>query len=203
MISRKNYTGLLDAYVSYRSRVDAPWRLVALGDGPLRSEIESRIERDSIVGITLAGFVQYKKLPNYYASARAFIHTAVLDQWGLVVNEAMAAALPVLVSTGAGCVTDLVRDGENGYSFSPSSPDALAKFMVEISGDSELRFRMGRRSRKIIAEWHPDRFGQALMSALDLAIKGGPVRMGVGWKLTLNSIQRLARKHDSFHSAQP
>ncbi|MFV1979665.1 MAG: glycosyltransferase family 4 protein, partial [Rhodothermia bacterium] len=192
MTSRKNYTGLLEAYASYRSRVDSPWRLVALGDGPLRSEIESRIERDPIEGITLAGFVPYKQLPHYYASARAFVHTAEIDQWGLVVNEAMAASLPVLVSTGAGCVTDLVRDGENGYSFSPRSPDALAKFMIEISGDDALQSRMGRRSRQIIADWHPDRFGHALISALDLAIEDGPVRMGIGWKLTLNSIQRLA-----------
>jgi len=203
MTERKNYPGLLAAYSRYRKRVDNPWPLVALGNGPLRPEVETTIQREAISGITLAGFRPYEDLPYYYANAGAFVHTAHTDQWGLVINEAMAAGLPVLVSTGSGCVTDLVHDGRNGYTFSSRDHRRLAQLMVTVSEDPELVARLGNESKKIISEWHPDRFGRALMDAFDVAGSAGSAHPGLLWRITINAIQLSATTQDSFHTVRP
>ena len=62
-------------------------------------------------GVRFEGFRQYGELPGYYAGAGAFVHPAHEEPWGLVVNEAMASGLPVLVSRRCGCAGDLVAEG--------------------------------------------------------------------------------------------
>jgi glycosyltransferase involved in cell wall biosynthesis len=73
----------------------------------------------------------YAELPYYYGLAEAFIHASTTEQWGLVVNEAMAAGLPVLVSERCGCAPDLVVPGFNGLLFSPEDVKGAAKVMVK------------------------------------------------------------------------
>jgi glycosyltransferase involved in cell wall biosynthesis len=203
MTQRKNYPGLIAAYAEYRRSNEMPWRLIALGDGPLRSEIESSILLRSIEGITLAGFRPYEQLPHYYAGAGAFVHAAHLDQWGLVVNEAMAAGLPVLVSTGSGCVTDLVQEGMNGYSFESTDTERLSHLMAKVSSDESLRRNMGSRSKEISDDWHPDRFGNALVLALESAKEVDRSRFDPIWSLTIRAIRWLARSSDSFYTVRP
>ncbi len=68
------------------------WHLVLLGDGPLKSDLchlISDLRLDACVH--LPGFKQYDELPVYYGLAGAFIHASTTEQWGLVVNEAMAS----------------------------------------------------------------------------------------------------------------
>ena len=108
-IQCKNLDGLLRAYAQYRRRFDhgdrshAPWRLVIVGDGPERGALEHLVNSRIIQGVSFPGFIQIEKLPIYYGLASAFILPSHKDTWGLVVNEAMAAGLPVLVSNQCGC----------------------------------------------------------------------------------------------------
>src|SRR5690606_28536178 len=99
---RKNLPLLLRAYHGFRRRMEqdglAPWRLVMLGDGPLREELERIVAENAIGGVTFAGFRQIDEIPAYYAHASAVVHPSEVDQWALVVNEAMATGLPVVVS---------------------------------------------------------------------------------------------------------
>ena len=176
-IPKKNLIRLLDAYAGYRRRagVDA-WRLVLLGDGELRPEIESRIGRGDLAGaVVLPGFKQYDALPAYYGLAGGFVHASTTEQWGLVVNEAMASRLPVIVSERCGCARDLVREGVNGFTFDPHDVDELAGLMqrVAVMTDGQRR-AMGEASRHIIAHWGPDRFAQGLMQAVQVAMRRPP-----------------------------
>ena len=111
-VPKKNLLRLLEAYAGYRRRAGADaWHLVLLGDGELRGDIERRSALPDLAGaVILPGFRQYDELPAYYGLARAFVHASTTEQWGLVVNEAMAAGLPVLVSDRCGCAPDLVED---------------------------------------------------------------------------------------------
>jgi 1,2-diacylglycerol 3-alpha-glucosyltransferase len=175
-VKRKNLDGLLRAYAQYRRRLaktgegHAPWRLVILGDGAGRGALEYLVCSEDIKGVSFAGFRQIDELPTYYGLARAFIHTAHQDQWGLVVNEAMAAGLPVLVSKRAGCVSDLVHEGENGFTFSPKDTESLTDLMVSMSsGHVDLK-AMGQASRDYIGEWGLGRFTYGLYGALQAAI---------------------------------
>ena len=89
--------------------------------------------------VILAGFKQYDELPAYYGLASAFVHASTTEQWGLVVNEAMASGLPVLVSDRCGCAPDLVEDGVNGFTFDPYDVEALAGLMQRVAAMTDER----------------------------------------------------------------
>jgi glycosyltransferase involved in cell wall biosynthesis len=117
------------------------------------------------------GFRQVAELPRFYAGAGAFVHASLSEQWGLVVNEAMASELPVLVSNPCGCAIDLVKQGENGYTFVLSSPSILTELLLKISlMDSSSRKKMGQRSRSIISDWGAERFAEGFRSAAQAAV---------------------------------
>jgi 1,2-diacylglycerol 3-alpha-glucosyltransferase len=176
-IAKKNLPRLLEAYAVYRRRAGADaWHLVLLGDGELRTAIERRIARPDLAGrVILPGFQQYDELPAYYGLASAFIHASTTEQWGLVVNEAMASGLPVLVSERCGCAPDLVEDGVNGFSFDPHDIQALARLMQWVTAMSdEWRAAMARAGQRIIAGWGTERFADGLMQAVEAALRRPP-----------------------------
>ena len=133
----------------------------------------------------MPGFKQYEELPSYYAAAGAFIHASTTEQWGLVVNEAMASGLPVLVSNRCGCASDLVQDGVNGWTFDPTDEEQLAELMLKISSDEALRSEMGRKSQEIIANWGPERFASGIADAVQKALVAPRPRHGLINRLVL------------------
>ena len=167
-IPRKNFARLLDAYAKYRQRTVNGWRLVLLGNGEEEEVLRAKVDAESIPDVTFAGFRQIDELPSYYKRACCFIHPALSEPWGLVVNEAMAAGLPVIVSSAVGCVRDLVEDGGNGFVFDPCDVMALAEAMQTVSTDSELRQRMSERSKEIISHWTPRDFAESLWAAFEV-----------------------------------
>jgi glycosyltransferase involved in cell wall biosynthesis len=167
-----------------------PWSLVLLGDGPLRPSIlnlRSSLGLDTCVH--LPGFIQYPDLPIYYGLASAFIHASTTEQWGLVVNEAMASGLPVLVSNRCGCVQDLVKEGVNGFTFDPYNVEELAQLMVRAwSTEPRAWSKMGDASREIISNWGPERFASGLQQAVECALRIGPVKPTLLQKLILKGM---------------
>ena len=75
------------------------------------------------------------------------------ETWGLAVNEAMCAGLPIVASSEIGCVPDLVHDGCNGRTFAAGDVGGLTDALRPLLTDPELRRRMGEASRDIIARW--------------------------------------------------
>jgi glycosyltransferase involved in cell wall biosynthesis len=119
--------------------------------------------------VRLPGFKQYDELPVYYAFAKAFVHASTTEQWGLVVNEAIASGLPVIVSERCGCVPELVQD--NGFTFQPTDEHELASRLLKMASlsDDERR-RLGNASYRIAANFAADRFGEGLEQAAKLAL---------------------------------
>jgi glycosyltransferase involved in cell wall biosynthesis len=184
-IEKKNLPGLLRAYADYRELAcnsafrtahSEPWDLVLLGDGPLRETLDSQLSTLNLrEHVLMPGFKQYSDLPAYYGLAAAFVHASTTEQWGLVVNEAMASGLPVLVSNRCGCVTELVREGVNGFTFDPRDVEGLAKLMFRISTLSTPQLsNMRIESQRIIGEWGPRHFADGLKAAADMALNLGP-----------------------------
>src|SRR5207245_1115186 len=180
-VEKKNLLTLLRAYASYRElagRLEglSPWDLVLLGAGPLRETLSSQLSTLNLRRhVLLPGFIQYRKLPAYYALADAFVHASVPEQWGLVVNEAMATGLPVIVSNRCGCVPDLVAEGKNGFTFDPASVKNLGRLMVNVSRLSDRRLEeMGGESRRIVAGFTPAHFDTVVQRAIDVA-KATPI----------------------------
>jgi glycosyltransferase involved in cell wall biosynthesis len=176
-IEKKNLARLLEAYAIYRGLWSQraggesnaqPWSLVLLGDGELRGALEAkRQELNLVPHVLLPGFKQYGDLPTYYALAGAFIHASTTEQWGLVVNEAMAAGLPVMVSQRCGCAADLVENGRNGFAFDPYKVPDLAELMYRLSTQTANDLaRMGQESQRIISAWGPSRFAEGVKAAV-------------------------------------
>ncbi len=175
-IPKKNLPRLLRAYRRYLELAETTspgqrtWALVILGDGAQRAEIEAAIRELDLVGqVHLPGFRQIDEMPAFYGLASVFILPSTTEQWGLVVNEAMAAGLPVLVSSRCGCAKDLVQEGENGFTFDPWDVEGLSQLMMRIASDEFDRDAMGRASREIIARWSPETFAQGLLRAASFA----------------------------------
>lgn len=165
--------------------------LVIAGDGEERVEIERTIRECGVSDhVHLVGAKSYYDLPGYYANAGAFIHASTTEQWGLVVNEAMASGLPVLVSKRCGCAADLVKEGVNGWTFDPTNEEQMADLMLRISSDEEQRKEMGRQSREIIAEWGPARFASGISSAVDAALSAPKKKVGLLDRLLLWAMTR-------------
>lgn len=167
-LPRKNIAGLLRAYAAYRNDSPAPWDLVVAGggdEGPALQQLQSDL---GLQGVHWPGFVQYRDLPVYFGLASAFIHSALSEPWGLVVNEAAASGLPLLVSRTVGARYELVEVGGNGILFDPGSVEAMTGALRIMSDFSDVqRAAMGRRSVEIVAEWSPRRFGEGLFAAID------------------------------------
>jgi 1,2-diacylglycerol 3-alpha-glucosyltransferase len=181
-VPKKNLPTLIRAYASYRQLADnanneqrirdnEPWDLVLLGDGPLRAVLSRLISDLRLHGhVHLPGFVQYRDLPAYYALADVFVHASTTEQWGLVVNEAMATGLPVMVSNRCGCVPDLVTEGKNGFTFDPRSVKSLSKLMLDMWHFPKGRLEgMRQESRRIIAGFTPAAFATGVQRAIDVA----------------------------------
>jgi glycosyltransferase involved in cell wall biosynthesis len=166
--AKKNFLRLLEAYSHYRQDYDdEAWGLVICGAGPLEYEIKLKANQLNLHQVQFPGFAQITDLPIYYGLARCFIMPSLGDTWGLVINEAMASGLPVLVSRACGCTPDLVQEGVNGYTLDPYDTGVLAQLMRKMSsGDLDLK-AMGEASRTIIAGFSLETFAQNLFKAVE------------------------------------
>lgn len=177
-IPKKNLLRLIEGYSRYRggAGTDTAWPLVILGDGALRGELEALIHSLGLEhSVHLPGFRQYCELPDFYGSAGGFVHASTTEQWGLVVNEAMASGLPVAVSKRSGCAEMLVKQGENGFVFDPFDTDSISAALVALAGHPD-RKGLGKAGRRLISQWGPERFGEGMALAAETAQKRGPIR---------------------------
>jgi 1,2-diacylglycerol 3-alpha-glucosyltransferase len=204
-IEKKNLLRLIRAYAEYRqlcrasvsdaerSQEKAPWDLVLLGDGPLRETLNSELSTLNLhAHVYLPGFKQYDELPVYYTLAKAFVHASTSEQWGLVVNEAIASGLPVIVSERCGCVPELVQD--NGLIFDPVNEDEFAARLLEIASLSDHDLECFRKaSHRIAARFGPDRFAEGLERAATMAMNLTQKRSGLIDRALLLAAARYGR----------
>lgn len=167
-LPRKGLETLLKAYCDYCAGTgSSAWKLVLVGGGPHLEQI--RAQAADTVGIHFAGVIKGEELCHYYGLAQALVVPSVFDPWGLVVNEGMAAGLPVLVSRGCGAAATLVVEGENGWTFAHEDTGHLTALMLRMSKLPTVELqRMGDFSRGIIADWSLDRFADGVIEALNL-----------------------------------
>ncbi len=189
-IPKKNLPGLLRAYAAYRKLAGRrAWGLVVLGDGGLRPELlRLREDLGLFDHVQMPGFKQYGELPAYYGLAGAFIHASTVEQWGLVVNEAMAARLPVLVSNRCGCAPDLVEEGVNGFTFDPTDEEQLTRLLERLSGGACDLASLGDASGRKIGRWMPYHFAKGVACACDASVRSARKKPGLTDHVLLRSL---------------
>jgi glycosyltransferase involved in cell wall biosynthesis len=168
---RKGVRTLLDAFDLVG---DAGARLRLVGNGPLEPEIRARSARSP--NIEIVGHVSQERLPHELARARCLVLpsiTTALDRepWGVVVNEAMHAGLPVVASSAVGAAAGgLVRDGRSGFVVPERDPVALAAALGRIVSNPSLSARLGDEARRDVAAFDYGRMADAFEMAVEHAI---------------------------------
>lgn len=140
--------------------------LVMAGSGEIEGELRELAARLELGNVVFPGFINQSELPRVYAACDLFVFPAENEAWGLVVNEAMCAGLPVVVSDEVGCVPDLVREGENGFRHKAGNVAELASAMERILTDPGLRAQMGKASLHGISKWGYAQCLEGLRSAV-------------------------------------
>jgi glycosyltransferase involved in cell wall biosynthesis len=126
--------------------------LVLAGAGPERPELE-RLGQELGIRIVLLGDVAWERIVELYVVADVFALLSERETWAVVVNEAAACGLPLVLSDRVGAAHDLLADGENGALVPAGDVDAAARALRELAADPELRRRQGARSRELARDW--------------------------------------------------
>jgi 1,2-diacylglycerol 3-alpha-glucosyltransferase len=191
-VERKNLLRLVQAFAAV-ARSDGSTQgsavdLCLVGDGPQRAELQATFQALGLTVVAAApwdlsfndsaapssprvflpGFRQIDELPRFYAHACCFVHPAISEPWGLVINEAMACGLPVLCSANCGAAEELLINGVNGFSFDPLDTASISRVLRSfLNLPPEQKAAMGKASAELIEQRVPtSAFGQGLADLL-------------------------------------
>jgi glycosyltransferase involved in cell wall biosynthesis len=147
--------------------------LVWLGDGELRPQLEATSVPPNFKQV-FHGNKPYEDLPQVYESAGALVLPSLLDEWGLVVNEAMTSGLVVLGSIYSQAVTEMVRDNDTGWLLDPLRPETIDQcldrlFATPVETLNQMRAAARRRALEIT----PERAAAQLAAAIEAVL---PIR---------------------------
>jgi glycosyltransferase involved in cell wall biosynthesis len=150
-----------------------PASLVYVGDGPLSERLRRYASDRDVPNVRILGFRNQSELARCYGAADVFVLPSGFEPWGLVVNEAMCFALPVVVSGRVGAGGDLVQDGVNGSVFPAGDIAALARALEHLLAmTAESRARIGEASREIIGRWGNREVVAGIVRCLETVVGG-------------------------------
>jgi len=149
------------------TRSDLTW--IIAGGGSLAEAVE-REARDN-PRLFYLGRLDDEHVRKAYQLADIFVMPSHFEPWGLVVNEAMASGLPVIVSDRAGCIPDLIEDGVNGIVTPAENPDALYSAVAMLADDEERRRAFGLRAREKISGWTLSNQASITVGAWETALR--------------------------------
>jgi glycosyltransferase involved in cell wall biosynthesis len=140
-----------------------PVELEIAGVGPE----EQRLRALAGDNVTFRGWVARDALPDLYANADVAVMPSLSDPWGLVLNEAALAGLPLVSTTAAGAAWDVIEDGVNGFRVPPGDVPALRAAIERLARDDRLRREAGVRSRELAARFTPEAWADAVVRTVD------------------------------------
>jgi glycosyltransferase involved in cell wall biosynthesis len=174
LIPRKNILRLIEAFAAYCQQVQMAeaWNLVICGSGEEAERAHQLVRELKLQShVHFPGFVNYQNIVHWYGLANGFIHPALVEQWGLVVNEACAAGLPILGSQTVGACSELVIEGHNGFLFQPDRPEEITRSLLRLHDlNPHQRKVMGEASQSIIVRYSPQQFAEGLFGAIEIAL---------------------------------
>lgn len=158
LVETKGISTLLSAYRKYREVSRHPWELWIAGTGPLNEGLRG------LKGVREFGFLQVEDLAQKLREVSAFVLASYFEPWGLVVQEAAAAGLPLILSDEVGASDHLLRDGYNGYLVETGSSDMLVRAMLTMEENSSGKLHeMGRASYQLSRQFLPEIWAERLL----------------------------------------
>jgi glycosyltransferase involved in cell wall biosynthesis len=144
---------------------DERLRLVIAGAGPDADRL-AELAKHLGVRLELKGDLPRDALAAEYVAADIFALLSPHEPWGVVVNEAAASGLPLVLSDRVGAAYDLLRDGENGFLVPAGDVAAAATALGRLAADASLRHSAGARSRELVREWGYERSVENFVAAV-------------------------------------
>lgn len=166
LVRDKGVFELLSAYAKLDEAIREQVGLLFVGDGSARRDLEEQASTISRGTIQFPGFAQKDTLAIYYALADMLVLPTYTDTWGLVVNEAMACGLPIILSSVAGCAADLLRADWNGKLIAPMDINSLASALTSLACEADLRAEMGVHSAQHIAHYSAEAWADGITQML-------------------------------------
>jgi glycosyltransferase involved in cell wall biosynthesis len=164
--------------VSAAARGRAPVWALFVGEGPERAALEEFVRAAKAENVVLCGFVNQAEIPSYYAASDALALTSSYEPYGLVVSEAAAFGLPVVVSDQVGCVGDhdAARPGVNAIVYPSGDAARLREAIEALANDRRLYARMAAASAAVALEQDVSGAATALATAARELARLGPRR---------------------------
>jgi glycosyltransferase involved in cell wall biosynthesis len=173
LVPNKNVGMAIRAYARYCSQAGEVTReLHIYGVGPLEDDLRKLANELNLAGVKFFGFVQNPSLAPALSAALALILPSSAEQWGLVINEALALGIPILCSDNVGARDTLVRVGVNGYVFEPDNEQGLGHLMLRLSTDRLEWQRLSAGATVIAPQGDVDSFCKGVEGLLHLHGKG-------------------------------
>ncbi|MCC8426191.1 glycosyltransferase family 4 protein [Mucilaginibacter sp. UR6-11] len=186
LVAIKNIDNLLRAWQHVEQQNDT-YKLQIVGSGPEQDSLMQLQADLQLKRVEFLGVVANKDIPAYLFNADAFILASFAESWGLVVNEAMAAALPVLLSKKINAANALLQEGGNGFVFDPYDVNEIAgKILKFIMLDEASKKAMSDRSLQLINTMDYKNMGNALLTILNEMAALKPKRVTFTGKLFMS-----------------
>ncbi len=146
-VEKKGHIYLLDAMADVIKECPRA-RLVLVGDGPLRGDLEDRVKRLNIAGnVDFMGFLDHTQMPDVLAGCDVFVLSSLSEGMPLVLAEAMFVGRPAVASDVDG-IPDIAVDGDTAFIVPPRDSKALAEAVKRLLADPQMMRRMGESARK-------------------------------------------------------
>lgn len=153
LIEYKNLFNFLEAFNLAQLKINESWGVIILGDGELKGDLQSFVIEKNIQNISFQKGVSWQQVPQYLALSDVLVLPSYSEPWGLVVNEAMACGLPIIVSDKCGCAIDLVINEQNGFTFAPDNSEQLTNILLKFMKNQVDLKQMGHLSEQIIHDY--------------------------------------------------
>jgi glycosyltransferase involved in cell wall biosynthesis len=144
--------------VLLEATADLPVEVVIAGTGPEAEHLRQLAGPN----VSFLGNVERDGLPGLYANADIAVVPSRSDTWGMVLNEAALAGLPLVSTTAPGAADELIEDGVNGFRVPPEDPAALREAIARLVEDEAFRRAAGERSREIAGRFTPHAWADAV-----------------------------------------
>lgn len=141
-----------------------PYILIVGGEPT--EEYREIIRDNGLLNVHFCAFMSREELAKYYLASDIFVLPTREDTWGLVVNEAMAAGLPVITTMNCVAGRELVENGVNGYLVETENAEALHCAMEDLLLDAEKRYQMGVSSLKRIQPYSYENMAKVIYTGL-------------------------------------
>ena len=149
------------------------FHLLMIGDGELKKDLEKIVEKNNLKNCTFTGFINQSEIPKYYSISDLFVLPSENEPWGLVVNEAMCAGLPIILNKEIGCSDDLLLNNINGFEIDIKNIYSLEKAITILLKNHKKLDEMKANSTKIIKHWNFEKCKKGIKKALiNLNING-------------------------------